>query len=290
MKTLRMSIHLGDYASDTAHLTCLQHGIYFNLMRHYYKTGALPTDEKQLRRIAKVDGRTWQRNVALVRQLFDASWRHKRIEAELADYAERSKRKAENGKRGGLANAKKKSSSPSPSLSKERKKEERVSSGRETIIHTSESEKTSEILKYAPLKHRIVAGVADEFFETFWRACPKRGKASNPKQTAKKKFNRLVADGVRAQDLIDAASRWRAREQHLGTEPQYVAMVSTWLNQRRFDDAEQEAAPINGAKTNGQGNLEFTERTDQLADAIRQYGSVTAAFDASRLPRKDGSG
>lgn len=94
--------HLGDYAKDTRHLTTLQHGIYSVLMDHYYATEE-PIPAGKAARIAQAP----QGDVELVlSDFFELSedgtvWRHKRIDAEIADYQGKAEKNRENGKSGG---------------------------------------------------------------------------------------------------------------------------------------------------------------------------------------------
>ncbi len=48
------SLHIGDWAEATAHLSCLEDGIYGRLVRKYYATEApLPSDVKAVQRLAE---------------------------------------------------------------------------------------------------------------------------------------------------------------------------------------------------------------------------------------------
>lgn len=77
-----------------------------------------------------------------------------------------------------------------------------------------------------------------EAFEEFWSVKPRR-KGANPKDQARLKFSRAVANGADPQKIVGAARAWTKAEAEngkLGTE--YVAMAVTWLNQNRFNDYE----------------------------------------------------
>ena len=82
----------------------------------------------------------------------------------------------------------------------------------------------------------------EQAFEEFWNAKPRR-KGSNPKDQARLKFLRAVANGCDPQKIVGAAREWKRIEienEKEGTE--FVAMASTWLNQRRFEDYKQRSA------------------------------------------------
>lgn len=78
-----MPLYIGDYLSDTAHLTCEQHGAYLLLIMHYWKTGGLPTDDDDLAQICRLSGKRWKSISKPIAKLFLPDWRHKRIDAEL---------------------------------------------------------------------------------------------------------------------------------------------------------------------------------------------------------------
>lgn len=83
-----MPLNIGDYLSDTMHLTRAEHGSYFMLIMAYWKNGGpLPNDDITLRHIAMCPETDWARTRGLMERFFDCSngtWRHKRIEEELA--------------------------------------------------------------------------------------------------------------------------------------------------------------------------------------------------------------
>lgn len=73
-------------------------------------------------------------------------------------------------------------------------------------------------------------------FERFWSVKPKR-KGSNPKDQARIKFMRCVANGSPPEKIISAAQQWANEERENGKDgSEYVAMAVTWLNQKRFND------------------------------------------------------
>jgi hypothetical protein len=80
-------------------------------------------------------------------------------------------------------------------------------------------------------------------FDAFWVAYPKR-QGLNPKHPARTKFDRAVANGAAAQDIIKGAKAYASDPStKIGTE--FVAMAATWLNQRRWEDyAAQAATPV----------------------------------------------
>lgn len=78
-----MPLNVADYRADTAHLSGLEHGIYLLLIMHYWQTGGLPDDDKQLARIACVTLTEFRGARSTIAAFFLPGWKHKRIEQEL---------------------------------------------------------------------------------------------------------------------------------------------------------------------------------------------------------------
>ncbi|WEF34882.1 YdaU family protein [Pseudoduganella chitinolytica] len=97
------SHHIGDYTTDTAHLSLLEDGAYRRLMDRYYTTEApLPADEAVLFRVVRARMPDEQEAVRVVLAEFfdltDAGWTHKRCDAEIEAF------KAKSGKAADAAN------------------------------------------------------------------------------------------------------------------------------------------------------------------------------------------
>jgi len=99
-----MPVYVGDYLSDTMHLTTEQHGAYFLLILAYWKNrGALP--ENRIQGIVNINGNSWTINRPILEELFDTQsfpgkWYHKRIEEELKNALLRRQAAENRGKRG----------------------------------------------------------------------------------------------------------------------------------------------------------------------------------------------
>lgn len=108
MSLPRMSWHIGDYKKDTGHLRAAGHGAYFLLCMHYWATGGLPDDDKQLATIACMTDREWRAHRDIIKALFKGEggpWKHKRIEEELANAQAKYDKRSAAGKKGGNAKA-----------------------------------------------------------------------------------------------------------------------------------------------------------------------------------------
>src|SRR5271166_6432383 len=82
-------------------------------------------------------------------------------------------------------------------------------------------------------------------FDRFWSVYPKRT-GGNPKSVARQKFDRAVKAGADPEHIIFGAKAYAAEARKaVGTE--FIAMASTWLNQRRWEDYElisREVVPL----------------------------------------------
>ncbi len=99
-----MPLFVGDYLSDTMHLTTEQHGAYLLLMLAYWKNkGPLPA--KRIQSICKLNGDSWTINRDVVEEFFDTDltpgkWTHHRIEKELQTALKRRQAAVDRGKKG----------------------------------------------------------------------------------------------------------------------------------------------------------------------------------------------
>lgn len=100
-----MPLYIADYRKDTAHLSAAEHGAYLLLIMHYWATGELPDDDRQLARIACMTPPEWKRTRPVVERFFDGKWKHSRVDRELVRAEEKHRKRAEAGKRGGKAKA-----------------------------------------------------------------------------------------------------------------------------------------------------------------------------------------
>lgn len=75
---------------------------------------------------------------------------------------------------------------------------------------------------------------SSDSFDEFWKDYPKRV-GSNPKQPARSAFQRAVRE-VPPETIIAAAFNYALRCAEDGTDPKFIPMAVTWLNQRRWED------------------------------------------------------
>lgn len=98
--------NIADYRKDTAHLSRLEHSIYRDLIDWYYlDEKPIPIETQSVTRRLRLG--TEEEAMALNNVLNDfffatnEGWKHKRIDAEIADYHSKCEKNKENGKKGG---------------------------------------------------------------------------------------------------------------------------------------------------------------------------------------------
>lgn len=100
-----MPLYVADYLADTRRLSTLEHGAYMLLIMDYWRNGGLPDDDRKLARIVGLSEAEWMDIRDTIADLFQADWKHKRIDEELAKSEAKTERRVEAGRRGGLAKA-----------------------------------------------------------------------------------------------------------------------------------------------------------------------------------------
>lgn len=93
-----MPLYVAEYRHDTAHLSAAEHGAYLLLIMHYWTTGGLPDDDRQLARITSMTAAEWRRSRPTVQAFFQDGWKHKRIDRELAKAADISSKRSASAK------------------------------------------------------------------------------------------------------------------------------------------------------------------------------------------------
>jgi len=77
---------------------------------------------------------------------------------------------------------------------------------------------------------------AEEWFDDFWAAYPKRA-GSNPRKLASQRFIAAINAGYHPQAIIDGARRYADVCRQTGKwQTEYVAQAATWLSQQRWQD------------------------------------------------------
>jgi len=97
-----MPLYIGDYLSDTGHLTPEQHGAYLLLlMAAWTRGGVLPDDDRILARLASCSTWDWKRLRPSIQTFFETDgklWRNSRLSRQLLDAQTRRKRAEDRAK------------------------------------------------------------------------------------------------------------------------------------------------------------------------------------------------
>lgn len=235
-----MPLYVADYRQDTAHLSAAEHGAYLLLIMHYWSAGCLPTEDRQLARIASMSAGEWKRARPTIAAFFQDGWVHTRIDKELkrtvdvsASYSARAtlaanKRWSKHASSN--ANGMLEQSLDMP-ISQPHPQSQKIVDGE--IPKTSIPENLAD-----PVGGRKATRPAIEaFFSEFWKVYPKRGDAANPKKPAADKFERAIRGGADPAVIIAAAARYASIESTAGrSNTDKVAQAVTWLNQQRWND------------------------------------------------------
>lgn len=97
-----MPLYIGDYLSDTMHLTCEQSGAYLHLIMHYWRAGSLPDNDVALAQVARLPVKAWKAHRTILEPFFrieEGRWTHKRIDAEREKTAKVKERYSERGQK-----------------------------------------------------------------------------------------------------------------------------------------------------------------------------------------------
>lgn len=100
-----MPLYIGDYLSDTMHLTTEQHGAYLLLIMHYWKSGKpLPSCPQKLATICKLSPDAWSIAQADLKQFFDTEtdpslWIHGRIKDEMEKAGEKKEKASDKARK-----------------------------------------------------------------------------------------------------------------------------------------------------------------------------------------------
>ena len=129
-----MPLYIADYLADTAHLTTEESGAYMLLIMTYWQRGKpLPADPVRLANIARLPNERWtdvQRTLSEFFILEDGMWTHKRIEAELSKFRDKSAK----AKAAGKASGERRKSKPEADV--EQKPNGRSTDVQRTLNHT----------------------------------------------------------------------------------------------------------------------------------------------------------
>lgn len=114
-----MPLYVGDYLADTMGMTVEQHGAYLLLLMRYWRSGPLPSEERELARSACCTLYRWRKRVWPALQRFfrtgeDGCWHQKRADAEVARADEALEQKRAAGRASAEARARQRAIQEAP--------------------------------------------------------------------------------------------------------------------------------------------------------------------------------
>jgi uncharacterized protein YdaU (DUF1376 family) len=95
-----IAFYMGDYDRDTRHLSTLEHGAYFLLLKHCWVHGSIPVENSSRALIAQLSEQKWRTIRDKVNPFFDSEGRNKRATKEIEKAEKLSTRQAMAGHRG----------------------------------------------------------------------------------------------------------------------------------------------------------------------------------------------
>jgi uncharacterized protein YdaU (DUF1376 family) len=226
-----MPLYVADYLADTAHLGALESGAYLHLIMHYWQTGSLPDDERKLARIAKMTDAQWKKSRETLSDFFKKNWRHERIERELSEAQSAYERRANAGKKGGIAKSSNKQCSSNATAMPEQ---------------CSSNHNHSSLLGENPNKHtpKELRSLSERFYKSYPKHVDPR--------LAEKAFAAAVKRGADPEKIIAAAERFAEATRRAGTEKQFIKAPAVWLNAGAYD-SEDLPAPVTPQARAGPG-------------------------------------
>jgi uncharacterized protein YdaU (DUF1376 family) len=209
--------HVRDYLTKTRHLSLLEDLAYRRLLDAYYtEESPFPADVGQVARLIAMRDQTAEVE-AVLKEFFVLTpdgWRNERCDLELSKYAAKSD-SARNANRSRWAA---KSDTKSDVVSDTKSDADR--------IPTKNQEPRT---KNQP---KPKAKVADEGFDIFWAAYPK--KVAKPE--ALKAWLRIAPDEALMQAIMAGLQRAKQSREWTKDDGQFIQYPSTWLNQQRWTD------------------------------------------------------
>lgn len=223
--------YIGDFQRDTGHLSLTERGAYLCLIHHYYATEKpLPNDHTALCRVAGAQTKDEKEAVRAAMGFFeavDSGLMHSRIEAELH-------------KAGDVSNTNRQIALAREAARRAAKGEHEQSTNRAESVPRNEHEQSTpqtpdtRLIPNTPPNPRKRGAAAAEGFDAFWDAYPRK----TAKPQAVKAFGSLAPSAELLGELLQAIARQSTWPQWTRDGGQYIPHPATWLNGRRWEDAQ----------------------------------------------------
>ena len=218
---LWMPWYVGDYLTDTTHLSRAEHGSYLLMLAHaWMHKGVLPPDDERLARIAHATREEWQqcKNVILeFWMLNESGYTQKRLIEEMAKAQKMVDQRSSAGKASAAkrwGNERYNDSITSVTIPYER----------------DDAPSPSPLPSNQPKSKTLAPSGASEFDSLFWPAYPRK----EAKAEALKAWKKVANGNIQA--ILDALkpSRWPEHWK----DRQFIPYPATWLNGKRWLDEQ----------------------------------------------------
>jgi len=260
--------NIGAYATDTGHLTVIEHGLYTLLLDWYYKNER-PITEFEVKRISR-----GHRDEALtvLCEFFketEQGWIHSYADRVIAEYHAKAEKNRQNGQSGGR-----------PPANRNPEETQSVSSRTPTVTLTNNNKPITNNQK---IKSTVPPAVAPDYeygFSEAWEIYPKRG-GGNSKADALKQWKTRRREGVSVEALLAGTRRYAALITATGKErTELVKMASTFYGVgRHFED--DFPIPLQYVQ---QAGLSKSMQTLQTLQAMRNGNELATGRNHSGFP------
>ena len=249
-------LYARDWLTATRTMTAPARAAYIDLICHEWLSGPLPDDPELLRRVCAMDRdeflSIWPEVKAKLTKTQNNQWVSERLETIRDERVAFSEKQRLNGMKGGRPKTHfeptENPNETQPITQTKPKRNPRANPNhnpKKALLSASASASASPIASSSAMTPN---GVVRTDWDEFCEAYPKRSGSLN-KADAKKKFDSL-AKGEPPTDIIEGAKRyceWAKATGKFGTE--LIAQMTTWLNQRRWEEVYDAPAITNGKST-----------------------------------------
>lgn len=214
-----IEFYVGDYMRDTGHLSMIEDGAYFRLLKHVWSTGKLiPKDPAEYYRIARAFTEEERKATDKILGEFFIEKRDGFLNKKAMELFEKRQKKIdqlrENGSKGGRP--------PKP------KQNQKVLKNK---TKTKAKGGDNQIQIQNHLNHPPTPQGACARFDEFWKLYPKKvGKAD-----CQRKWTRSKLDAI-ADKILDAVKRYTVTEKWQDKNGRYIPNPLTFLNGERWND------------------------------------------------------
>lgn len=257
--------YVGDIQRKTGHLSCAEMGVYDRLLDHVYATEeALPGDLDACCRIARAMVKAERKAVESVLRQFFTLDGERYVNNRAAQEIVKARPKMDAARANGLKGGRPKRTQEKPSG---------LSNGLPAGTHDEPNSKAPQTQTSSSLRSeeeppnprkRGRLSESEPGFDRFWVAYPR--KQDKPK--AAKAFARLRVDEPLLTLMLAAIAQQAASEQWQREGGQFIPMPATWLNGRRWEDA-QVVLPLAHSTAEAEADRTRALLAEQAAAAAR---------------------